>query len=134
MKPEIYRSNKTTSQTYLELEPKGMNQYAPRIGYYKVIRKCRVVISGHLIKGVVAYWKLNIDDEFDTSFEIKIQLESFNRNPYPGSSLLLSEDLTNKTIHVRSAEIKNDGTRQFIVDWEILSSKKATVGDLWICH
>ncbi|ATP58941.1 hypothetical protein CPT03_21950 [Pedobacter ginsengisoli] len=130
MRPEIYRNNKSTEQAYLELEPRGMNQYAPRAGYYKVIRKCRVPISGRLIKGVVVYWKLNIDDEFDTDFETKIQLESFNRNQSPSSSQLPSEDLTNRIIHVRSAQIRNDGIRKFIVDWEIQPIMRATIDGL----
>jgi len=128
MKPEVYRSNKPTSQTYLELEPKGMNQYAPRTGYYKVIRRCRVLIPQHTLKGVFAYWKLNLEDEFDSSFETKIQLASFERNPYPSSAELLNEDLTNRVIHVKGAS--KDSTGKFIVDWEILPSKKAIVGDL----
>lgn len=130
MKPEIYRNNKPTYQSYLELEPKGMNQYAPRVGYYKVIRKCRVLIPQHTLKGVFAYWKLNQEDEFDSSFETRIQLASFERNPYPGSAELLKTDLTNRIIHVKGAIKENNGTGKFIVDWEILPNNDQRAGIL----
>lgn len=130
MKPEITFKRKSIDQIYTEHEPKGMNQYAPRVGYYKVIRKCKVVIGSHILDGVLVNWKLNIDDEFDTSFETRIQLETFKLNPYVGSSRLLQEDLTGITIHIKLAAREYDGTGRFIVDWEVLPTKKTTIDDL----
>ncbi|MBB5437946.1 hypothetical protein HDC92_001620 [Pedobacter sp. AK017] len=130
MKAEIHLSRKSTYQTYLELEPKGTNQFAPRIGYYKVLRRCKVLIPKHTLEGVVVHWKLNADDEFDTSFETRIQLESFKRNPYPGSSKLQEEDLTDRVIHVKSAAKNNDSTGSFIVEWELLPIKSISLDAL----
>lgn len=130
MKAEIHSSRKSTYQTYLELEPKGTNQFAPRIGYYKVLRRCKVLIPKHTLEGVVVHWKLNLKDEFDIRFETRIQLESFKRNPYPGSSKLLEEDLTDRVIHVKSAMKHNDGPSNFMVEWELLPIKSISIDAL----
>lgn len=121
MKAEIHSNGKSTELHYLELEPIGMNQFAPRSGYYKVIRKCKVLIPNYALDGVCVHWKLNLVDEFDIDFETKIQLASFERNPYPSSSDLLKTDLTNRIIHVKGA--LKDSTGKFIVNWEILSNR-----------
>lgn len=130
MRPEISTNCKSIDLSYIELEPCGMNKYAPRIGYYKVIRKCKVLIPKYTLEGVAVHWKLNVDDEFDTSFETRIQLESFKRNPYLCSSQLLEEDLTDRIIHVKSAMKDNDGTGNFIVEWELLPIKSISVDEL----
>jgi hypothetical protein len=118
MKAEINTNRKPIYLTYQELEPKDMNQFTPRTGYYKVIRKCKVLIPKYTLDGLWVHWKLNIEDEFDSGFETRIQLASFERNAYPGSAELLKSDLTNRTIHIKGAA--KDSMGKFIVDWEIL--------------
>ncbi|TKC57683.1 hypothetical protein FBD94_20640 [Pedobacter hiemivivus] len=118
------------SETYKSLQPTRINEFAPRVGVYLIQTVYYGFLKPHTVKMAQVLWKQRLEDDFEGDFILEIQLESFERNQYPGSSRLLEEDLTNRTIHVKSAQRDLEGTGKFIVDWEILPVKSATIDDL----
>ena len=127
MRTEINLKRKSIDQIYLELEPDGTNEYAPRIGYYRIRRKCRIAFSGYSLYGYEANWKLQESDAFDDEFVIKIQTESLKRNPISGSVDFLNEDNVGRVIHVKHAAKGTNAVGKFIVDWEIISTGQSVV-------